>query len=143
MIVLDTNVISEPLRPAPADAVTRWLNEQSPGSLYTTAINVAELLAGIAVLPVGKRRRDLDIAVRASISRLFPGRVLPFDAAAADAYALIAEESRERGLAVPHDDALIAAIARAHGFAVATRNGSNFAGAGIQLIDPWAYGLND
>lgn len=137
MIVLDTNVISEPLRPAPDDAVRRWLNEQPPGSLYTTAINVAELLAGIAVLPVGKRRRDLDIAVRASISRLFPGRVLPFDSAAADAFALIAEESREHGKTLPHDDALIAAIARAHGFAVATRNVSDFEGAGIPLIDPW------
>lgn len=140
MIVLDTNVISEPLRPAPADAVRRWLNGQPPGSLYTTAINLAELFAGIAVLPAGKRRRDLDIAVRASVSRLFPGRVLSFDAAAADAFALIAEESRGRGLVMPHDDALIAAIARAHGFAVATRNGSNFAGAGIEVVDPWAYG---
>jgi predicted nucleic acid-binding protein len=143
VIVLDTNVISEPLRPTAADAVTRWLNAQPPGSLYTTAINVAELLAGIAVLPAGKRRRDLDIAVRASLSRLFSGRVLPFDGAAADAFALIAEESRDRGLGVPHDDALIAAIARAHGFSVATRNGSNFAGAGIELVDPWAHGADD
>lgn len=139
MIVLDTNVISEPLRPAPADAVRRWLNAQAPGSLYTTTINVAELLAGIAVMPQGKRRRELDIAMRASLSRLFPNRVLPFDGAAAEAYALIAESSRDAGLPVPHDDALIAAIARAHGFAVATRNTSNFEGAGVNLIDPWRY----
>lgn len=137
MIVLDTNVISEPLRPAADPAVRAWLNAQSPGTLYTTAINLAELLAGVALLPAGKRRSELEARMRATMARLFKARILDFDAAAAESYADIAEESKKRGQSVPHDDALIAAIARAHGFAVATRNTSNFAGAGIELIDPW------
>ncbi len=139
MIVLDTNVISEPLRPACAPAVRAWLNAQSPETLYTTAINLAELFAGIAALPAGKRRSELDARMRATLTRLFRARVLDFDAAAAESYAVIAEESKERGRRVPHDDGLIAAIAHAHGFAVATRNVSNFAGAGVELIDPWKY----
>jgi predicted nucleic acid-binding protein len=138
VIVLDTNVISEPLRPKGSPAVRAWLNAQSPETLYTTTINLAELYAGVAVLPAGKRRQDLHAALRASITRLFQGRVLPFDLAAAESYAQIAEASRAKGRIVPHDDGLVAAIARAHGFALATRNLSNFLGAGVHLIDPWA-----
>lgn len=137
MIVLDTNVISEPLRPAGAVKVREWLNAQSPETLYTTAINVAELLAGVALLPAGRRQRDLGERLRALLSRLFLGRISTFDLDAADAYARVARESSRAGKTVPHDDALIAAIARAHGFVVATRNVSNFAGAGVRLIDPW------
>jgi hypothetical protein len=139
VIVLDTNVISEPLRATGETAVRAWLNAQSPETLYTTTINLAELFAGVAVLPAGKRRRELNDRLRATLSRLFQGRVLSFDLAAAESYARIAEESKAAGRPVPHDDALIAAIARAHGFAVATRNASNFAGAGTTLIDPWSY----
>jgi predicted nucleic acid-binding protein len=143
VIVLDTNVISEPLRAAPSPAVLAWLNAQSPDSLYTTTLNLAELYAGIAVLPAGKRRSDLAAAMRATIGRLFGGRVLGFDVAAAESYAVIAERTRASGLIVPHDDALIAAIALAHGFAVATRNVSDFAGAGVTIINPWEYGDDD
>lgn len=137
MIVLDTNVISEPLRAAGEPRVRAWLNEQSPETLYTTALNIAELLAGVALLPAGRRKRELDRRLRASLSRLFQGRVLLFDLAAAESYAQIASEARRAGRTIPHDDGLIAAIARAHGFAVATRNVSNFAGAGVELINPW------
>lgn len=136
MIVLDTNVISEPLRAAGEPRVRAWLNEQSPETLYTTVLNIAELLAGVALLPAGKRKRELDRRLRASLSRLFQGRILLFDLAAAESYAQIAAEARRAGRAVPHEDGLIAAIARAHGFAVATRNVSNFAGAGVELINP-------
>lgn len=139
MIVLDTNVISEPIRPRGAPEVRVWLNAQLPDSMYTTAINLAELYGGIAKLPAGKRRRELDALVRATLTRLFGARILVFNAAAAESYAAIVEESGTRGLPVPHDDGLIAAIARAHGFAVATRNTSNFAGAGVQTIDPWQF----
>lgn len=138
MIVLDTNVISEPLRPAGDPKVRDWLNAQSPQTLFTTAINVAELLAGVALLPAGKRQRELGERLRASLSRLFEGRVLLFDLAAAEAYAQIARESRRAGKEVPHDDALIAAIARAHGFALATRNLAHFAAAGVEVLDPWS-----
>lgn len=140
MIVLDTNVISEPLRPSGDPAVRAWLNAQVPEGMYTTAINLAELYGGIAKLPAGKRRRELEARTRATLTRLFGSRVLDFDAAAAEAYALIVEESLANGLPVPHDDGLIAAIARAHGYAVATRNMSNFAGAGVPLVDPWQIG---
>lgn len=139
MIILDTNVISEPLRPAAAPAVRKWLNDQNPDTLYTTSINLAELLAGVATLPPGKRRNELDLRVRATLKRIFATRVLDFDTDAAESYALIAEESKKKGLVPPHDDALIAAIARVHGFAVATRNVSNFAGTGIDLINPWKH----
>jgi hypothetical protein len=139
VIILDTNVISEPLRAKADPAVRAWLNAQSPETLYTTTINLAELYAGVALLSAGKRKRDLHVRLRASITRLFQGRVLPFDLAAAESYAQIAEQSRTKGQIVPHDDGLIAAIARAHGFALATRNLSNFLGAGVQLIDPWAF----
>jgi toxin FitB len=137
VIVLDTNVISEPLRAAGEPRVRAWLNEQSPETLYTTALNIAELLAGVALLPAGKRKRELDRRLRASLSRLFQGRILLFDLAAAESYAQIAGEARRAGRIVPHEDGLIAAIARAHGFAVATRNVSSFAGAAVELINPW------
>lgn len=140
MIVLDSNVISEPLRPNPEPAVRAWLNAQLPDSLFTTAINLAELHGGVARLPQGQRRTELAAKLRSTLTRLFGPRVLNFDAAAAEAYAEIIEESSSRGLTVPHDDGLIAAIARAHGYALATRNASNFAGAGIQLINPWELG---
>ena len=139
MIVLDTNVISEPMRKAGEPKVRDWLNAQNPETLYTTAINIAELLAGIALLPAGKRKRELDRHLRASLSRLFQGRILLFDLAAAESYAQIAGEAKRAGRIVPHEDGLIAAIARAHGFAVATRNVSNFAGAGVELINPWDF----
>jgi hypothetical protein len=137
VIVLDTNVISEPLRRVGDPKVRDWLNTQSPETLYTTAINIAELLAGVACLPAGRRQRDLGERLRATLTRLFQGRVLFFDLSAAEAYAEIAAESKRSGKTVPHDDGLIAAIARANGFAVATRNASNFAGARVQVIDPW------
>lgn len=137
MIVLDTNVISEPLRPAGEPKVRDWLNAQSPDTLYTTAINIAELLAGVERLPLGKRRRELDRRLRTALARLFHGRILLFDLAAAEAYARIAGDSRRAGKPVPHDDGLIAAIARAHSFAVATRNTSHFRAAGVEVIDPW------
>ncbi|MDM4770911.1 type II toxin-antitoxin system VapC family toxin [Solimonas sp. SE-A11] len=137
MIVLDTHVIAEPLRARPSAAVLAWLNAQAPDSLFTTTLNLAELYAGIAVLRSGKRPSELQGAVRATIGRLFGGRVLEFDVAAAESYAVIAERARSSGQAVPHDDALIASIAMAHGFAVASRNAGHFDGAGIMVINPW------
>ena len=139
MIVLDTNVISEPLRPSPSPAVLAWLNAQAPDALFTTTLNLAELYAGVAVLPAGKRRSDLSGGLRATIGRLFAGRILSFDVAAAETFAVIAERSRTSGLTLPHEDALIAAIAASQGFAVATRNVGDFAGAGVTVINPWEY----
>lgn len=137
MIVLDTNVISEPLKPNGSPVVRAWLNAQTAESLYTTTLNLAELFAGVAALPIGKRRHNLNARVRASLLSLFDMRILTFDFAAAEAYATIAEEAKSTGVTVPHDDGLIAAIARARGYTLATRNVSHFAGTGLTLINPW------
>ncbi|MGH8445595.1 MAG: type II toxin-antitoxin system VapC family toxin [Solimonas sp.] len=137
MIVLDTNVISEPLRADADPAVLAWLNAQAADTLYTTTINLAELYAGVAVLPAGKRRAELNTAIRSTLTRLFGARVLPFDTAAAECYAIIAQQAKASGMMVPHDDALIAAIAGAHGYAIATRNVRNFAGSTLDIINPW------
>lgn len=139
MIVLDTNVISEPLRPAPNPAVVAWLNAQDPGSLHTTTINLAELYAGVAVMEAGKRRTALMSSMRATMTRLFGPRVLSFDVAAAECYAIIAERTRASGLTVPHLDGLIAAIAAASDFAIATRNVADYAGTGVRTINPWDH----
>jgi len=137
MIVLDTNVISEPLRAAPAPPVLAWLDEQEIGTLYLTAITVAELRFGIAALPAGKRRRALEQDFDARILPLFSGRILPFDADSTAHYARIRAISKKGGKAIGTVDAFIAAIAMQHGFSVATRDVSPFQSAGVPVINPW------
>ncbi|WP_421994201.1 type II toxin-antitoxin system VapC family toxin [Reyranella sp.] len=138
MIVLDTNVLSEATRSAPEQRVLDWLAEQQATSLFTTTISEAEILYGVAALPAGRRRTALEDALRRMFSEDFPGRVLAFDRSAAAEFALIASARRSRGRPISAFDAQIAAIARAHGAAVATRNVSDFDGCGIDVIDPWA-----
>ena len=138
MIILDTNVISEPLRPAPAPQVLAWLDRQSPPTLYLTAVNVAELMDGVARLPEGRRRVDLEAALATRVLPLFSGRVLPFDEAAAFTFARLYSTARAAGHSVGLADAYIAAIAASRGFAVATRNVAPFRAAGVVVIDPWA-----
>lgn len=142
MIVLDTNVISEPLRARPSPAVIAWLNAQDPASLHTTTINLAELYAGVAVMDKGKRRTALLSSIRTTMTRLFGPRVLSFDVAAAECYAIIAERAKAAGQTVPHVDALIAAIAAVSQCAIATRNVADFAGTGMRVINPWDYRPN-
>jgi toxin FitB len=136
MIVLDTNVISEAMRPAPDPAVAAWLARQSADELFTTAIAEAEILLGVAILPGGKRKQDLAMAAR-QIFALFAGRVLAFDSAAAGLFAEIVAERRRIGRPVSAFDAQIAAIARSTGMALATRNVADFDGIGVAVIDPW------
>lgn len=139
MIVLDTNVISEAMRPEPASEVMGWLNAQSANTLYLSSVTLAELLFGIGALPGGKRKDRLACALD-RLLELFPGRVLPFDQEAAQRYAKMAVTARAAGRPMPMADGYIAATAAAHGFAVATRNVADFADTGVGLIDPWAHG---
>ena len=137
MIVLDTNVLSEAVRPAPARRVLDWLAAQPPSSLFTTTVTEAEFLYGLALLPAGKRRTSLEEAARRMFEQDFAQRVLPFDRAAASAFATIAATRRKKGQPISEFDAQIAAIARTHGAAVATRNVGDFQDCGIEIVDPW------
>jgi toxin FitB len=137
MIVLDTNVLSETLRPKPADSVKRWMEAQPPATLFTTAICEAEILYGVALLPTGRRRAGLEQAVAAIFEEELSGRILPFDSRAARAFAEIAAKRRRLGRPIGEFDAQIAAIAFSHGAAVATRNVEDFANCGVRVISPW------
>jgi toxin FitB len=137
MIVLDTNVLSEATRPTPLQRVLDWIAAQQAATLFTTTISEGELLYGVATLPSGRRRSALEEALRRMLSEDFPGRVLNFDRPAAREFAGIALARRRKGRPISTFDAQIAAIARAHGAAVATRNVDDFEGCGIDIIDPW------
>jgi len=136
VIVLDTSVLSELMRPSPSPDVVTWVRSQHSATLYTTAVTVAEVRYGIAQLPDGRRKDQLG-AVADDVFAAFPEHVLSFDAAAAVQYAdLIA--SRERaGAPIDGFDAQIAAVCRVQDAALATGNGKDFAGADIELVDPW------
>lgn len=137
MIVLDTNVLSEIMSPSPAPAVYRWLAREAPDQLFTTAVSMAEILQGIELLPAGKRRTGLLTAAQAMFTELFPGRILPFHEDAARAFAPIAVHRRQRGRPISLFDAQIAAIAKAHGATLATRDTRDFQDCGLTLINPW------
>ena len=140
MIVLDTNVVSEPLRPAADPAVLAWLDDQAIETLFLTAISLAELRYGVAVLPEGRRKQGLGAALETRVIALFGPRILSFDPAAADAYALIRARAKAAGTAISAADGYIAATAAARGFTVATRDTTPFAAAGLAVINPWDYG---
>jgi len=140
MIILDTNVLSELLRPAPAGQVERWLAAQDGAKVYFTTVGEAELRLGVAILSAGKRRAALTTAIEGLLDEDFRDRILPFDRPAARAYATIAAERRAAGRPISQFDCQIAAIARAREATVATRNISDYEGCGIELIDPWTSG---
>ena len=137
MIILDTNVMSEPLKPLPEPAVLDWLDRQSPQTLYLTTVNLAELLAGIEVLPQGRRRAELQHALTTQVIPLFEGRILSFDEKAAEAFARIHASAQALGNPISFADGAIAAIASAQGFILATRNVRDFRSTGVELINPW------
>jgi len=137
MIVLDTNVLSETLRPLPSPRVLEWMRAEPASALFTTAITEAELFYGIARLPPGRRREALEVVVERIFSEDLAGRVLPFDSAAAREFADIAARRRVEGRPISDGDARIAAIARSRGASLATRNVADFAGCEVQIIDPW------
>lgn len=137
MIVLDTNVLSELIRPRPEPKVVDWLREQSRSRLFTTAISRGEMLLGVLVLPDGQRKLRLHQEVLAIFAADMAGRVLPYDSAAADAHAEFVAVRRAQGRPVNTSDAMIAGIARSRGAALATRNLRDFEGCDITLVDPW------
>ncbi|MCV0423993.1 MAG: type II toxin-antitoxin system VapC family toxin [Roseibium sp.] len=139
MIILDTNVISEPMRPEPEASAVEWLNEQHNRALYTTTVNVMELRFGLERLPDGKRKDDLWKALEFTLSRLVGPRILPFDLAAADEAARIAAMTEAAGKKTGAADGQIAAIAKTRGFAVATRDVDPFKDAGVEIINPWNF----
>ena len=137
MILLDTNVVSELMRARPEPTVQACVNNQVPETLLLSSITVAELLYGVGVLPDGQRKRDMTTKVDRMLD-LFASRILPFDNLAARCHADRAVSARAAGLGFPAPDSYIAAIAAAHGFAVATRDPSAFVAAGVSVINPWA-----
>lgn len=136
MIVLDTHVLSEAMRPVPDKAVLDWLNDQAAETLYLSSVTVAELLFGIGVLPEGKRKDGLGLALNGLLD-LFAGRILPFDTDAAKQYSGLAVNARASGKGFPTPDGYIAAIAVSHGFIVASRDVSPYEAACVSVINPW------
>jgi predicted nucleic acid-binding protein len=143
VILLDTNVVSEAMRPAPHPAVRDWLDAQAAETLFLASVTVAELTfggggggGGGGALPDGRRKERLAAAIDGALA-LFGARILPFDIAAARRYGELAVKARAAGKGFPTPDGYIAAIAAAHGFAVASRDAGAFAAAGLVVIDPW------
>lgn len=137
MIVLDTNVVSEAMKPEPNPAVRAWLNEQAAETLYLSSVTLAELLFGIAALPAGKRK-DMLAHTLDGLLGLFRDRVLPFDIEAARHYAELAVKARAGGRGFPTPDGYIAAIAASRGFIVASRDTAPYEAASVTVINPWA-----
>jgi predicted nucleic acid-binding protein len=137
MIVLDTNVISEPLNPLPDQAVIRWLDAQDPETLYLAATVLSEVLIGVALLPAAKRKLGMEQDMRALQARLFGDRFLPFDREAAVAFALLGSRAAAKGYSISMADCQIAAIAAVHDFAVATRDTAPFLAVGVPVVNPW------
>ena len=136
-VLLDTNVLSELLRPSPNPAVESWVAARPATALHFSAVSEAELRYGVLILPTGRRRDELALAIDGILREDIEGRILPFDSAAARAYADIAATRRSAGRIVAPADGQIAAIARARGMAVATRNVRDFEDTGIEVVDPW------
>ena len=136
MIVLDTNVVSEAMKPEPHPVVRAWLNEQAAETLYLSSVTLAELLFGIGALPSGKRKDMLAQALD-GLMGLFRDRVLPFDIDAARHYAELAVTAKTGGRGFPTPDGYIAAIAASRGFIVASRDTAPYEAAGISVINPW------
>ena len=138
MIILDTNILSELMRSSPERKVVDWIVRHGAEGLRTTAVCQAEILAGIAVLPSGRRRRDLEQGASEIFSNVLRDKVLPFDSNAASHFGIVVARRRTAGLQSKPPDAMIAAVALAHGAVVATRNIADFTHCGVTLHDPWS-----
>jgi len=137
MIILDTNVLSELMRPTPSLSVVNWVAKYPFSELFTTSITEAEIFCGIELLAKGRRREQLLAAADAMFAKEFTARVHEFDSRAARAYSSIAAQRRSLGLPITHADAQIAAIAKTRNARLATRNVEDFRDCGIEVIDPW------
>ena len=140
MILMDTNIITEPMKPFAESAVLRWLDRQKVERLFLTATSLAELLTDISILPDGQRKFAMLKDVEELVAYYFAGRVLPFDEKAARIHARLYSGARRRGLAISMPDAQIAAIAEANGLIIATRDVKPFLGVGLRVINPWDEG---
>ena len=138
MFVLDTNVASELMQLSPASTVAGWIAQRDAGALFLTAISEAELLYGVAIMPIGKRRTKLEASMTRWLDLGFGGRILPFDSAAARAYAEIAADRRRAGRPISEADCQIAAISRSRGAVLVTRNVRDFQDTGVDIVDPWS-----
>jgi predicted nucleic acid-binding protein len=136
-IIVDTNVASEITSPHPNPTVLAWWHEQAIQEMFTTAVTEAEMRYGLAIMPYGRRRNSLFLRTDFLLRLYFENRILPFDSAAAQAYAEIRSSRRAIGRPIEHPDAQIAAIALSQGMAVATRNSNDFLDSGIEVINPW------
>jgi hypothetical protein len=137
MIVLDTNVISELMRPAPDAGVKAWVAAQDPLELATTTITIAEIQRGIVRLPAGRRRKGLEERFRLFVAEAFPGRLLVFDSEAAYACGEVAAARERKGLNADAVDTMIAAIVKTAEAKLATRNTRDFEECGIAVVNPW------
>ncbi|ABB11010.1 type II toxin-antitoxin system VapC family toxin [Burkholderia lata] len=138
MILVDTNVMSEPLRREPSAAVIEWLDAQNVETLFLAAISLGEMRFGVAAMPEGRRRDWLHQSIEQRVVPLFRGRILPFDDAASKAYSSIRARARASGSAIAPADVFIAATAEANGLIIATRDVAPFEAVGLRVIDPWA-----
>lgn len=138
MIIIDTNVISEAMKPRPFQPVISWLNAQETTSLFLSAITVGEIEFGLCTMPSGKRRTSLQEKFESIVSEAFVNRILVFDESAARVYGQLMAERRKLGKPLSIPDGQIASTARIRGFAVATRNSRDFADSGIQVINPFS-----
>ena len=137
MIILDTNVISEPFKPKPDPAVMSWLDAQEPQTLYITTVSLAEMFAGVHKMPEGRRCADLHQLVENKIQSVFENRILAFDMPAAEAFGRVNADACAVGNPIAFADCAIAAIAAANGFILATRNVRDFKGTGVEIFNPW------
>ena len=140
MLILDTNVVSEFMREAPASRVCAWLDAQLTSDLFITAITESEIRTGISILPDGERQRGLNAAAERAFGVLFAERVLPFNSDAAQAYAVIAVARFAAGHPISQADCQIASIARSRGAPVVTRDVDGFQGSGVEVVNPWGIG---
>ncbi len=140
MIVVDTNVVSEATRVAGSPIIEAWLDGHLAESLFIASTSVAEMLAGLATMPAGRRRTDLELRLELLLARLFADRILPFDEAAARRYGALAGRARAVGIAISMPDCQIAAITEVNGFTVATRDVTPFRGVGVRVVNPWEDG---
>jgi len=136
MIIVDTNVVSELMKPTPSEAVIEWVGARAGTELFTTSITLAEILYGIARLPDGRRKQFLS-TTSSELFAAFEDQVLPFDSTAAKHYSEVVQGRDQLGLPIDGFDAQIASICRAHGAALATRNLKDFRHTDVNLIDPW------
>jgi predicted nucleic acid-binding protein len=137
MILLDTNVVSEPMRQRPDRQVQDWLDDQAIETLYLSTISLAELLLGIESLPTGRRRRAPAAALGEQIASLFEGRIIPFDVTAAEAYVKVVTHVRRQGYEISVTDGQVAAVAASHNLKLASRDETPFRAAGLEVINPW------